>query len=96
MHSCVNRQLVGSCCLVQALSAELCDDLEGCVGQGGGLVRAGLYVCLELILVVLQQRLTRHGDTVILQLKKLKIGVGTEEGGDRNTKQLCGKVILCD
>ena len=35
-------------------------------------MREGLYVYLELIHAVLQQKLTGHGRTVILQLKHIK------------------------
>ena len=53
----------------------LCDDLDGRdgVGEGGGnggkVKREGLYVYLELIHVVVQQKLIQHCKAIILQLK---------------------------
>ena len=39
----------------------LCVDLEGWVGEGGGMLkREGICVYLQPILVVVQQKLTQH------------------------------------
>ena len=52
------------------VSSMLWGDLQGWdEGVGGGSRREGLYVHVQLIHVVLQQKLTRHGNTVILQPK---------------------------
>ena len=38
--------------------------------MGGRLQRVGVYVYLELMLTVVQQKLTQHCKVMILQLKK--------------------------
>ena len=44
-----------------------CDDLEGWGAEvGGKLEREGIYVYLELIHFVAQQKLTEHCKTIIL------------------------------
>ena len=51
----------------------LCDDLEGWMeggGVGGGLKRegiGGIYVCICLIHFVVQQKLTKHCEAIILK-----------------------------
>ena len=51
----------------------LCDDLDGWDGvMGGGLKREGIYVYIQLIHFVVQQKLTQHCNTIVLQLKKKK------------------------
>ena len=52
-----------------------CEDLEGwdVRGSGRGLKREGIYIYLELIHVVVQQKLTQHCKAIILQLKKNRI-----------------------
>ena len=49
----------------------LCDDLEGWDGSvgRGRLEREGICVHIELIHVVVQQRLMQHCNAIILQLK---------------------------
>ena len=49
-----------------------CDDLEGWMvgGVGGRLQREGIYVYIELIHFVVQQKLTQHCKAIILQFKK--------------------------
>ena len=37
--------------------------------EGGGIKREGIYVYLNLIHVVVQQKLTQHCKAIILQLK---------------------------
>ena len=68
----------------------LCDDLEvwdeGWVG--GRLKRKRIYVYLQLIHVVVQQKLTQHCKAIILQFKKSNSRAGScqslpaEEGKD--------------
>ena len=41
-------------------------------GVGGRLQREGIYVYIELIHFVVQQKLTQHCKAIILQLKKKK------------------------
>ena len=48
----------------------LCDDGAGGLGVGGRPEREGMYVHLQLIHFVVQQKLTQHCKAVILQLKK--------------------------
>ena len=48
----------------------LCDDQAGGLGVGGRPEREGMYVHLQLIHFVVQQKLTQHCKAVILQLKK--------------------------
>ena len=49
-------------------------------GVGERLKKQGTYVYLELIQVVVQQKLTQHGKAVILQLKiNLKKNITTED-----------------
>ena len=52
-----------------------CDDLEGWMvgGVGGRLQREGIYVYIELIHFVVQQKLTQHCKAIILQFKKKKV-----------------------
>ena len=52
----------------------LCDDLEGWDGGGveGRLKRKGIYVYLQLIHFILQQKLIQYFKAIILQLKKKK------------------------
>ena len=54
----------------------LCDDLEGWDGGGveGRLKRKGIYVYLQLIHFILQQKLIQYFKSIILQLKKKKTG----------------------
>ena len=49
-----------------------CDDLEGWMvgGVGGRLQREGIYVYIELIHFVVQQKLTQHCKAIILEFKK--------------------------
>ena len=48
---------------------ELCDDLDGWAGCGRGPRRRGyLYMYMELIHFVVQQKLTQHCKTTILQI----------------------------
>ena len=47
----------------------LCDDLEGWEGK---LKREGIYVYIQLIPVVIQQKLMQHCKAIILQLKNQK------------------------
>ena len=51
----------------------LCDDPDGRMGWGGvvgGMFkREVIYVCLELIHIVIQQKLTQHCKTIIFHLK---------------------------
>ena len=53
----------------------LCDDPDGRMGWGGAVggmfKREVIYVCLELIHIVIQQKLTQHCKTIIFYLKKL-------------------------
>ena len=53
----------------------LYDDLEGWDrrGVGGRLKREELYVYIQLIHTVKQQKLTQHFKAIILQLKKKKL-----------------------
>ena len=56
---CVKRRAMGSCRVDRELSLVLCDDLEGWhAGVGGRLKREGIYVYLQLIHSVVQQKLT--------------------------------------
>jgi len=55
--------------LLRELSSVPCDDLEGWDGEGSSK-REGVYVCIELIHFIVQQKLTQHWEAVILQLKK--------------------------
>ena len=49
----------------------LYDDLEECdEGVGGRLKREGIYVYLQLILIIVQLELTQHCKAIILKLKK--------------------------
>ena len=49
----------------------LCDDLEGWDGVvGGRLKKEGICVYIELIHIVLQQKLAQHCKAIILQFKK--------------------------
>ena len=49
-------------------------------GVGERLKKQGTYVYLELIQVVVQQKLTQHGKAVILQLKiNIKKNITTED-----------------
>ena len=68
------KQLVGKCCGAQGaqLPWVLCDDRAGGLGVGGRPEREGMYVHLQLIHFVVQQKLTQHCKAVILQLKKKK------------------------
>ena len=49
----------------------LCDDLEGWDREGGREAQEGedigIYVCIWLIQVVVQQKLTQHCEAIILQ-----------------------------
>ena len=49
----------------------LCHDLEGWdgAGVGAGLKREEMYVYMQLIYVVVQQKLTQHCNAIILQIK---------------------------
>ena len=49
-----------------------CDDLEGWDGEMGWRLKSkgNIYVCLQLITIVLQQKPTQHCKAIILQLKK--------------------------
>ena len=55
--------------LLRELSSVPCDDLEGWDG-GGSSKREGVYVCIELIHFIVQQKLTQHWEAIILRLKK--------------------------
>ena len=61
------KSLVGSCCVVQG--AQLTDDLEGWDGGrvGGRLKREGIYGYLQLIHIVVQQKLTQYCKATIYQ-----------------------------
>ena len=50
----------------------LCDDLEGGPEVEGGRShkKEGIYVRIQLIHVVVQQKLTQHCKAIILQFKK--------------------------
>ena len=52
----------------------LCDDLkEWNAGAKGRVRREGIYVYIELIYIVVQQKLTQHSKAILLQLAtKLK------------------------
>ena len=49
----------------------LCDDLEGWDREGGREAQErggmGIYVCIQLIHFVVQQKLTQHCKAIILQ-----------------------------
>jgi len=52
----------------------LCDDLEGWDGVvGGRLKKEGICVYIELIHIVLQQKLAQHCKAIILQQENNKI-----------------------
>ena len=51
------------------LSSKLCDDLDREMGAGR-LSREETYVYLQLVPVVIQQKLTQHRKAIIRQLKK--------------------------
>ena len=55
------------------LNLVLCDDLEGQDEGWEGDSRGGICVCLQLIHIVVQQKLTQHFKAIILQLKKYPI-----------------------
>ena len=56
------------------LSQMLCDNLEAISPRGGGRSKSrGIYVYMWLIHFFVQQKLTQHCQTTILQLKKKKI-----------------------
>ena len=75
-----NRELVGSCYIAQAAqlgalcSSVLCEDLEGWDwGRvGGRSKREGLYVYIQLIHLVIKQKLMQHYRVIILQFKKIR------------------------
>ena len=46
-----------------------CNDLEGWNGRGGRLKREGVYVHIQLIQVVVQQKLRQCCKAIIFQLK---------------------------
>ena len=71
------------------LSPVPCEDLEGCDvrGSGRGLKREGIYIYLELIHVVVQQKLTQHCKAIIFQLKH-KFFLKKE--GSRSNGEECG------
>ena len=46
----------------------LCDDLEGGMAAGRRLKREGIYVYINLIHLVVQQKLTQHCKATIPQL----------------------------
>ena len=51
------------------LSSGLCDDPGAGMRGGGG--REGMYICLKLIHVLVQQKLIHHSKADILQFKKI-------------------------
>lgn len=51
------------------LSSVRCNDLEGWNGRGGRLKREGVYVHIQLIQVVVQQKLRQCCKAIIFQLK---------------------------
>ena len=59
-------------CDTGRLNLGLCDDQEGCDGEGGGerLRGKGRNVCLWLIHAHVWQKLTQFCKPIILQLKK--------------------------
>ena len=68
------KQLVGSGYINRELSSVLCDDLECWGGSGwkkGSTGRGYIYIHIQLIHVVGQQKLTQHYKTIIFQLKKM-------------------------
>ena len=54
----------------------LCDHLEGRVRrEGGGRLKSqGTYAYVQLVHIVVQQKLTQHWKAIILQLKEKKNG----------------------
>ena len=63
---------MGSRCIAQGDQLVLCDHLEGWDREGGreGDARGrgyGVIVCIQLIHFVVQQKLTHHCKTIILQ-----------------------------
>ena len=48
----------------------LCDHLDGWDGNGGKEVQVGIYVYIQLIYIVTQQKLTQHCKAIILKKKK--------------------------
>ena len=49
------------------LSSALCDDLERWDEVGGRLMREGIYVYIQLIRIIVQEKLTQHCKAVIFQ-----------------------------
>ena len=65
------KQLVGSCCIEQAVSSVLSDDLGGRVeGAGGRSKREEIYVHRQLIHFIVLQKLTQQCQTIILHKTK--------------------------
>ena len=62
------RKIVGSCCIAQGAQHGARDDLKGWDGGwvGGKLKREGIRVYLQLIHVIVQQKLTQHSKAIIL------------------------------
>ena len=60
---------MGGCCVAQGTQLVLCGDLEGRdgVGVGGRLKRRGIYVYIQQIHFVVQQKLTQHCKAIIVQ-----------------------------
>ena len=62
-------------------------------GVGGRSEREGIYVYIQLIHFVVQQKLTQHCKATILQLKKTKVFIdsfylsGTERGAGNTTNK---------
>ena len=60
---------MGSCCIAQGLQQVPCDDLDGWAeGSEGRLTREQKYVYLQLIDLVIQQKLTQQCKAIILQI----------------------------
>ena len=65
---------MGTCCIAQVAQLGVCGDLDGWDGGGvgGRSKREGIYVYLQLIHSVVQQKLTQRCKATIPQLKKRK------------------------
>ena len=64
----------------------LCDDLEEWdVGMQRRLRKEGVYAYLQLIHIVLQQKLTQLFKAIIFQLKKICVQDFEEESENQNT-----------
>ena len=68
-HHVQNRELVGSSSVIRELSLVLCDDLEvwGGGGEGRRLKRKETDVNIQLIPIVVEQKLTQYCKAMILQ-----------------------------